>query len=237
MMPVGAGGGGFLRGRPAKPPSSRGSLPPGPARARAGGEGSGLAGAPGPGAPRAGRWGRRRLSARAGRAGPGSGVRRRGRRPAGSGARGRGPGGDPRAGAPSFAARPFLPSLRLRLPGGEAGGEIGASQLSVRFLRRAAGWGGGGAVRRWPASASRGAGDPACSLLPWCRESAAWAPPRGVPTLETAPLPVPSWCRDPVALGHSLRARVWRAILGVPFSRACEVCARGSPRPARCSEG
>lgn len=98
MMPVGAGGGGFLRGRPAKPPSSRGSLPPGPARARAGGEGSGLAGAPGPGAPgRAGGGGAgcQRGPGGPGR-GPGSGV-------GGGGRRGRAPGGGVRAGIPGPA--------------------------------------------------------------------------------------------------------------------------------------
>lgn len=69
MMPVGAGGraaaaaASFAGRRPSLLPPAAPS-PRGPVRGRAGGEGSGWAGAPGRGAPRAGRWGRRRLSAR-----------------------------------------------------------------------------------------------------------------------------------------------------------------------------
>ena len=106
MMPVGAGGGGgFLRGQPAKPPSSRASRPPGAlasSAGRAGGEGSGLAGAPGLGAPppRAGRWGgagcQRGLSRGSGDLG--SGGCSGGRRGRGSG------GGGSLAGAPSAAS-------------------------------------------------------------------------------------------------------------------------------------
>lgn len=80
MMPVGAGGGGFLRGRPAKPPSSRGSPPPGPARGRAGGRGRKWPGGRArPRRPPGGQVGAAPgLSARAGR---GTGAQGRGRRP------------------------------------------------------------------------------------------------------------------------------------------------------------
>lgn len=141
MMPVSAGCHGFLRGPPAKPSSSRAPrLGPGARPAgRAGGEGSSLAGAPGPATP--------------GRAGGGAPGCQRGSR-GGRGAGGRDPGGGggrerrPRAaaapaGAPSAAALParegrqsvkseplvFRPSWR-----------VGVARPWARGARRVRGW-------------------------------------------------------------------------------------------------
>lgn len=206
MMPVGAGGGGgFLRGRPAKPPSSRASRPPG-ARAssagRAGGEGSGLAGAPGLGAPPAGgQVGRRRLSARAGPGVRGSGVRGLPRGPGAGAAVVEGPGAGGEGPWPAPArppARPFPPEPpRPGCPGGEAGGGIGAGQLPPPHPVRPGGGSGGEAGVSFsarPVAGSRGASvPPTPPEICWCR---IWSRPCGCPRV-VFPRWKPTFLRSP----------------------------------------
>lgn len=178
MMPVGAGGGGFLRGRPAKPPSSRGSPPPGPARGRAGGRGRKWPGGRArPRRPPGGQVGAAPgLSARAGR---GTGAQGRG---SAAGAAARIATGPP----PPAPPPPRLgPSCRPSEAGAAregkpvpAGGPTGVS-FGARSL-----------------SGSRGAPvTPACHSLGSRSERAVWTPrvafPRPAP--RGSPQPFPGW--------------------------------------------
>ena len=218
MMPVGAGGGGFLRGRLAKPPSSRGSRPSGPARARrAGRAGKEVAWRARPAPAPPGRAGGAAPAVSEGWAGVRGSVVRGSLRGPGAGAGvvggpGAGPGGGPRAGAPSLGRGAALPAEppRPHCPGGEAGGEIGAGRFSP-CVPAGFGRGGRGVVWRSPRfGVSRRLCPP--PEMGWCR---IWCRQCGHPRV-VFPRWKPTFLRSPFLILESC-CIIFRNLLYIPY--------------------